>query len=77
MSCFKYNVLKWDSELILERSVLPKLLMKSKNASNETLINQLRGKNSVGADVYLPQEWIQGASKIDFFEIIYFTEMGK
>ncbi len=41
------------------------------------LIIQFPGKNSVGADVYLPQEWIQGASKIDFFEIIYFTEMGK
>ncbi len=34
-------------------------------------------KKSGGVHVYLPQEWSQGARKIDMYQIIYCTEMGK
>ncbi len=31
----------------------------------------------MGANVYLPQEWNEGAQKIDMVQILYCTEMGK
>ncbi len=34
-------------------------------------------KKTAGAHVYLLQEWIYGARKIDVSQILYCTEMGK
>ncbi len=38
---------------------------------------KFRTKKSAGAHVYPPQEWSYGAPKIDMFQILCCTEMGK
>ncbi len=77
LSCFKYNILKWDGAFTLGINTA-KITDKIKKCFKwNMLIIQFPEKKVVGAYVYHPQEWIYGASKIETFEIIYCTETGK
>ncbi len=55
---FKYNVLKWDSAFTLELDAAKIADKIKKRFKWNLLIIQFPGNNSVGTDVYLPQEWI-------------------
>ncbi len=76
--CLKYyNVLKKESKFTLRLNAAESTDYIKKFLKQNFLSIKFFTKKSVGAYVYLGQEWSSGASKIDMFEILWCTETGK
>ncbi len=73
----RINVLKWESRITLKLNVAKITNYIKKMLQIKVVQHYISYIKSMGAHVYRLQEWGYEAPKIDTFQILYCTDMGK